>query len=208
MARGAGSSGGLDAIGLTVTRTPLTPRSITTAALPVTSSAWNRRAGSSRVATTSSSDVSRSGSSNPVVSTRQSIPRPGQQLEQLARTQGGAAGGVQLTMHRGEERANGIPGEKPVMRAVDGARFWRNELNAIALVPSRTDQVPETLSRSGQSCRTLCMSGFCGCSFSIRCEKRPARRTCGKAVRGRLFFGTSKPGRRICRFCKACGMAG
>ena len=60
---------------MSVTRTPLTLRSITSADLPVPSSAWNRRTGSSRVANTSSSDVSRSGSRIPVVSTRQSIPR-------------------------------------------------------------------------------------------------------------------------------------
>ncbi len=63
-------------------------------------------------------------------------------------------------MNRSEERAHGIPGEKPVMRAVDGARFWRNELDAISLVPSRRDQVPETLSTFGQSCRTLSYVGI------------------------------------------------
>ena len=66
----------LDTVGMSVTCTPLTLRSITLAALPIPSSAWNLRAGSSRVANTSSSDVSRSGSRIPVVSTRQSIPRP------------------------------------------------------------------------------------------------------------------------------------
>ncbi len=60
---------------MSVTRTPLTLRSITLAALPVPSSAWNLWVGSSSVANTSSSDVSRSGSRMPVVSTRQSIPR-------------------------------------------------------------------------------------------------------------------------------------
>ena len=51
-------------------------------------------------------------------------PPRGQQLEQLARTQGGAAGGVQVTMDRGEEQSPGIPGEKAVMRGINGARFW------------------------------------------------------------------------------------
>ena len=47
-------------------------------------------------------------------------PPPVQQLEQFARTQGGAAGGVQVTMNRGEEQAYGIPGRKAVMRSIDG----------------------------------------------------------------------------------------
>jgi DNA-directed RNA polymerase specialized sigma24 family protein len=70
------SSARLDAVGMSVTRTPLTLRSITSAARPAASVAWNRRAGSSRVARTSSSDVARSWSSTPAESTRQSIPRP------------------------------------------------------------------------------------------------------------------------------------
>ena len=53
------------------------------------------------------------------MSTRQSIPR-GQELEQLARAQGRAAGGVQVTMDRGEEQAHGIPERKVAMRAIDG----------------------------------------------------------------------------------------
>ena len=74
--RGSGDrSARLEDVGMRVARTPLTPRSITSAALPVPSSAWNRWVGSSRVASTSSSDVSRSGSRIPVVGTRQSIPR-------------------------------------------------------------------------------------------------------------------------------------
>ncbi len=60
---------------MSVTRTPLTLRSMTSAVLPAPNSAQNRWQGNSRVASTSSSVVSRSGSSTPVVSTRQSIPR-------------------------------------------------------------------------------------------------------------------------------------
>ncbi len=43
IARGTGGSARLDAVGMTVTRTPFTLRSITSAALPVPSCAWNRR---------------------------------------------------------------------------------------------------------------------------------------------------------------------
>ena len=102
-----------------VTRTPLTLRSITSATLHVPSSAWNRRVESSKGVSTSSRDVSRSGPEIPAVSTRQSIPR-GQELEQFARAQGRAAGGVQVTMDRGEEQVHGIPARKVAMRAIDG----------------------------------------------------------------------------------------
>jgi hypothetical protein len=47
-------------------------------------------------------------------------PPPGQQLEQLARTQGRAAGGVQVTMDRGEEQVHRIPGGKAVIKSVGG----------------------------------------------------------------------------------------
>ena len=60
---------------MSVTRTPLTLRSITSATLHVPSSAWNRRVESSKGVSTSSRDVSRSGPEIPAVSTRQSIPR-------------------------------------------------------------------------------------------------------------------------------------
>jgi hypothetical protein len=110
VARGTGSSAPLDAVGMTVTRTPLRPRPTTSAALPVPSSAWNRRAGSSRVASSSWSDVSRSGSEHPHREHTAIHPPPGQ-LEQLARTQRRAAGGVQVTMNRSEEQAHGILGE-------------------------------------------------------------------------------------------------
>ena len=45
-------------------------------------------------------------------------PPPGQQLEQLTRTQGCAAGGVQVTVDRGEEQAHWIPGGKAVIKSV------------------------------------------------------------------------------------------
>jgi hypothetical protein len=63
--RGSGErSALLDAVGVSVPRTPSTARSITLTDRPHSSSAWNRRAGSSSVAST------------PAESTRQSIPRP------------------------------------------------------------------------------------------------------------------------------------
>jgi len=55
-------------------------------------------------------------------------PPPGQQLEQLARAQGGAAGGVQVTIDRGEEQARGMPGEKAVMKGIDGDRSGKTNL--------------------------------------------------------------------------------
>src|SRR5208282_2842223 len=78
-------------------------------------------------------------------------PPPGQQLERFARTQGRAAGGVQVTMDRGEEQAHGIPGGKAVKRCLDQAGSARNEPVAIALMPSRRDHFPETPARVGQS---------------------------------------------------------
>src|SRR5208337_4428775 len=68
-------------------------------------------------------------------------PPPGQQLERFARTQGRAAGGVQVTMDRGEEQAHGIPGGKAVKRCLDRAGSARNEPVAIALMPSRRDHL-------------------------------------------------------------------
>ena len=47
-------------------------------------------------------------------------PPPGQQLEQLTRTQGCAARGVQVTVDRGEEQAHRIPGGKAVIKSVGG----------------------------------------------------------------------------------------
>jgi len=76
------------------------------------------------------------------------------------------------------------------MRRIDGDRFRQNEPIAIALVPSRRDQVPEPLARFGQSCRKLYMTGSCGWSLPIRCEKQAraspkpkggARRVCSSA---------------------------
>ena len=64
-------------------------------------------------------------------------------------------------------------------------RFWRNELNAVAFVPSRRDQVTETLSRFGRSCNKLSMTGSCGWSLTIRCEKQARASPGGKAARGR-----------------------
>src|SRR5271166_4958197 len=83
------------------------------------------------------------------------------------------------------------------MSALDGDRFWQIEPIAIALVPARRDQVPETLARFGQSCRKISMSGSCGWSLPIRCEKRPARR--------------SKPkggARRVCALTRGNQIAG
>src|SRR5271157_2474007 len=96
---------------------------------------------------------------------------PGQQLERFARTQGRAAGGVQVTMDRGEEQAHGIPGGKAVKRCLDRAGSARNEPVAIVLIPSRRDHFPETPARVGQSCRKLSMSGSSGASLAIRCDK-------------------------------------
>src|SRR5271157_199061 len=47
---------------------------------------------------------------------------------------------------------------------IDADRFWQNEPLAIALVPSRRNQVPEALSRFGESYCKLSMSGFSICS--------------------------------------------
>ncbi len=52
------------------------------------------------------------------------------------------------------------------MRSMDGGRFRRNELIAVALVPSRRDQVLETFASSGQSCNKLNMTGSCGWSLT------------------------------------------
>ena len=52
-------------------------------------------------------------------------PARGQQLKQLARAQGGAAGGVKVTMDRGEEQAHGAPGGKPKMGSLDGVGCGR-----------------------------------------------------------------------------------
>jgi hypothetical protein len=105
---------------MSVSRTPLTLRSIISAPHHVPSSAWNRRVGSSKGVSTSSRDMFPArGPGIPAVNTRQSIPR-GQELEQLARALGRAAGGVQVTMDRGEELAHGIPARKVAMRSIDG----------------------------------------------------------------------------------------
>ncbi len=47
-------------------------------------------------------------------------PPPGQQLEQLTRTQGCAARGVQVTVDRGEEQAHRITGGKAVIKSFCG----------------------------------------------------------------------------------------
>jgi hypothetical protein len=152
---------------MSVTRTPLTPRSITSADPRGPSSACNRWVGSSSVASTSSSDVSRSlGVEDPCREHPAIRPPCGQQL---ARTQGGAAGGVKVTMDRGEEQAHAIPGSKAVMISI-GSWFRQNEPIAIALMPSRRDHLPETLARVGQFCRKLSMSGSCGWPLTNRCE--------------------------------------
>ena len=70
-------------------------------------------------------------------------PPPGQQLEQLARTQGGATGGVQVTMDRGKEHAHWIPGGEAVRRWLDRVGSAWSECTTIALMPSRKEQVPE-----------------------------------------------------------------
>ena len=132
-------------------------------------------------------------------------PPPGQQLERFARTQGRAAGGVQVTMDRGEEQAHGIPGGKAVKRCLDRAGSARNEPVAIVLMPSRRDHFPETPARVGQSCRKLSMSGSSGASLAIRCDKTARVSPTPKGARGCVFFDTRKPGRPICRLCKACG---
>ena len=73
-------------------------------------------------------------------------------------------------MDRGDEQVHGIPGEKTVMRGIDGDRFRQNKPMAIALVPSRAAQVPEALATVGQFCRKLSMSGPCEGSLAIRCD--------------------------------------
>ena len=106
----------------------------------------------------------------PVVSTRQSITvRP--LIERLARTDGRAAGGIQVTIDREEGPSHGIPGGKAVKRCLDRAGSARNEPVAIVLMPSRRDHFPETPARVGQSCRKLSMSGSSGASLAIRCDK-------------------------------------
>ena len=70
-------------------------------------------------------------------------PPPGQQLEQLARTQGGATGGVQVTMDRGKEHAHWMPGGEAVRRWLDRVGSAWSESTTIALMPSRKEQVPE-----------------------------------------------------------------
>ena len=67
---------------------------------------------------------------------------------------------------------------------IDADRFWQNEPLAIALVPSRRNQVPEALSRFGESYCKLSMSGLSGEFLAIRYKKRPARHPCQKAARG------------------------
>jgi len=85
------------------------------------------------------------------------------------------------------------------MRGIDGDRFLQNETIAIALVPSRRDQVPETLARLGRSCRKISMSGQCGGSLIIRCgtqARASAKRTgCAACV----SFDTRRPIRLIWR---------
>ena len=56
---------------------------------------------------------------------RKRLPSPYPACEQLARTQARTAGGVQVTMDRGEEQAHGIPGRKPVMSRIDGIASGR-----------------------------------------------------------------------------------
>ena len=55
------------------------------------------------------------GSGIPVVSTRQSIHRPASSSSDSP-VHKAAAGGVQVTMDRGEEQAHGIPGGKAVKK--------------------------------------------------------------------------------------------
>ena len=131
-------------------------------------------------------------------------PPPGQQLERFARTQGRAAGGVQVTWIEEKSRAWNTwrkGREKMPYRAGSA----RNEPVAIVLMPSRRDHFPETPARVGQSCRKLSMSGSSGASLAIRCDKTARVSPTPKGGRGCVFFDTRKPGRPICRLCKACG---
>ena len=83
----------------------------------------------------------------------------------------------------------------------------RNEPIAIAHIPSRREQLPETLARVGRFCCKISMSGQCGWSLTIRCEKlarAPPERKGGAA---RVFFDTRKSICLICGSCKFCGIA-
>jgi len=70
-------------------------------------------------------------------------PPPGQQLEQLTRTEGCAARGVQVILDRGEEQAHWMPGGEAVRRWLDRVGSAWSESTTIALMPSRKEQVPE-----------------------------------------------------------------
>ncbi len=125
----------LEAVGMTVTRTPFKARSMTSAGLPVAISAWNRWQGNSRVASTSSSVVFRSESRIPVVCEHLAIHPPrGQQFGQLARTQRRTAGGVQVTVDRGEKQAHGAEASSRLRKASPVEPF--GQAGRVSLFPS------------------------------------------------------------------------
>ena len=63
---------------------------------------------------------------------------------------------------------------------------WPIPLSAIAnaFMPSRRDHLPETLARVRRFCRKLSMSGQCGWSLIIRCEKQARAPPKRRAARG------------------------
>jgi len=167
---------------MSVTRSPLTLWSITSAALHVPSSAWNRRVGSSKGVSTSSRDVSRSGSRNPcrehpAIHPARPRARAARACTRPRRWRGPG--------NNGSRRRAGAwdTGAKGRDERYSWDWFRQNEPVAIALMPSRRDHFPETLARLGHFCRKLSMSGQCGGSLTIRCEKQA--RTSPKRKGGR-----------------------
>ena len=90
------------------------------------------------------------------------------------------------------------PSSRPVHQTGRSAPFeempssgWsvRNEPIAIAHIPSRREQFPETLARVGRFCCKISMLGQCGWSLTIQCEKQaraPPKRKGGARCKGYL----------------------
>ena len=70
-------------------------------------------------------------------------------------------------MDRGDEQAHRIPGDRAVMRGLDGDRFRQNGPVAIALEPSRKDHGPEALARVDRACGILKYGGTLRMVFDI-----------------------------------------
>jgi len=103
-------------------------------------------------------------------------PARGQQLEQLARTQGSAAGGVKVTMDRGEEQAHGIPGRKAMRRCIGGIGSGRT--NPLRLHSSHKEE--SRFQKRSQDSGDPVVNSVCGDSADGLCQfgasSRPARR--------------------------------